>query len=257
MLNEHTKLAIPVDRLNGGSETQMYYHVRHSQRAKRTRIVVTADKIEVVAPFGVSEHRIKAFVSRQQNWIKDAVNRIHNKAKASQTFAPPRYVDGVNVPYQGKQIPLTIKPTSGQNIKLQLHSDQQFIVYLPEHLRENSSELIKQALEKWMKLQIRQHAQLLITKHSGKHQLIPRRIRIKTQKTRWGSCGPQNDINLNWLLMLAPPIVLEYVVVHELCHIKHKNHSKEFWQLVEDHMPDYLNHRHWLKQHGASLMRGL
>lgn len=257
MLNEHTTPAIPVDRLNAESETQMHYHVRRSQRAKRTRIVVTADKIEVVAPFEVPEHRIKAFVARQQNWIKDTVNRIHHKAKATQKFAPARYVDGVNVPYLGQQVPLTIKPTSSKNIRLQLHSDQQFIAYLPEHLQENSSELIKQALEKWMKLQIRQHANLLIAKHSGKHQLIPRCIRIKTQKTRWGSCGPKNDINLNWLLMLAPPIVLEYVVVHELCHIKHKNHSKEFWLLVKDHMPDYLTHRHWLKQHGASLMRGL
>jgi predicted metal-dependent hydrolase len=97
----------------------------------------------------------------------------------------------------------------------------------------------------------------MIDKHSPKHQLYPRSLCIKTQKTRWGSCGPNNDINLNWLLMLAPPVVLEYVVVHELCHIQHKNHSKDFWLLVAKHMPDYLTHRRWLKANGASLMRGL
>jgi predicted metal-dependent hydrolase len=82
-------------------------------------------------------------------------------------------------------------------------------------------------------------------------------LRIKTQKSRWGSCGPNNDINLNWLLMLAPAAALEYVVVHELCHIKHKNHSAAFWQLVAEHLPNYQQQRHWLKQHGARVMQGL
>jgi len=108
-----------------------------------------------------------------------------------------------------------------------------------------------------MKQQARQQAAWLIEKHTAKHHLIPRGLRIKTLKSRWGSCGPHNDINLNWLLMLAPPVIFEYVVIHELCHIKHKNHSKEFWHLVADHMPDYLQHRQWLKQHGSSLMQGL
>ena len=108
-----------------------------------------------------------------------------------------------------------------------------------------------------MKQQARRMALELIEKHCQTHNLLPRNLRIKTQKSRWGSCGPKNDINLNWLLVLAPPLILEYVVVHELCHIKHKNHSKEFWSLVADHMPNFLQHRHWLKQHGAHLMQGL
>jgi len=256
-LNKPSAKAAKIELLTSDNDDPLHYQVRRSQRAKKTRIVVTAEKIEVVAPFEVSEHRIRAFVARQQGWIKDAVNRIQYRAQTAQTLAPARYVEGVTVPYLGKQIPLTIKSSLSKHLKLQLESDRQFIAYIPEQLRENSSDRIRQALETWMRQQIRQHANQLIAKHSGKHQLIPRCIRIKTQKTRWGSCGPKNDINLNWLLMLAPPIVLEYVVVHELCHIKHKNHSKDFWLLVKDHMPDYLIHRHWLKQHGASLMRGL
>ena len=211
----------------------------------------------MVAPIKVSEHHIKSFVNAQQNWIRNAIKRIQDRKHTVKSLAPTQYISGVTVPYQGQQIPLLIKPTSTKHIRAQLRSNEEFVVYLPEYGMENSSDATRQALEKWMKHQIRQQAAQLITKHCTKHQLVPRQLRIKTQKTRWGSCGPKNDINLNWLLMLAPPIILEYVVVHELCHIKHKNHSKDFWQLVAEHMPDYLQHRRWLKAHGASIMHGL
>lgn len=240
------------------NEASLFYTIRRSLRAQKTRIVVTADKIEVVAPPKVSEQRIKSFVNEQQHWIRDAIQRIELRAKALPSLTPTVYVDGANIPYQGRQIPLSIKPTSAKSPRVQLIDGQQFLVYLPASAASgDASNLIKAALAQWMKQQTRLQAGQMIDKHSPKHQLYPRSLRIKTQKTRWGSCGPNNDINLNWLLMLAPPVVLEYVVVHELCHIQHKNHSKDFWLLVAKHMPDYLTHRRWLKANGASLMRGL
>ena len=85
---------------------------------------------------------------------------------------------------------------------------------------------------------------------------VPRTLNIKNQKSRWGSCGIHNDIQINALLIIAPPAVLEYVVVHELCHIQICNHSPQFWALVADHLPDYKTPHHWLKQHGNRLMQG-
>ncbi|MDD5272957.1 MAG: M48 family metallopeptidase, partial [Methylovulum sp.] len=94
----------------------------------------------------------------------------------------------------------------------------------------------------------------LTHQHGAKRQLLPRSVIIKTQKSRWGSCGIHNDININWLLIMAPPEVLEYVVVHELCHIQVRNHSAQFWALVAEHLPDYQSPRQWLKQQGGDLM---
>jgi len=244
--------------LNPNIETPLLYSLRRSERAKNTRIVIKPGKIEVVAPPKVSERRIKAFVEAQQDWIRAAVKRIADRVQAVPTLAPAHYADGACIPFQGRQIPLQIKPTTAKTIRIQLHIDTTFIVYLPTGIaRQQSSELIRLALIRWMKNQARQQASLLIERHARQFGLFPRSLRIKTQKSRWGSCGPQNDINLNWLLMLAPPSALEYVVVHELCHIKHKNHSKDFWQLVAEHFPDYQQQRRWLKQHGAGLMQGL
>ena len=80
-----------------------------------------------------------------------------------------------------------------------------------------------------------------------------RRITIRDQKTRWGSCSSTGTLSFNYRLMFAPPRVLDYVVVHELCHLTHMNHSREFWNLVSAVMPDYQKYKAWLKEHGQEL----
>lgn len=80
------------------------------------------------------------------------------------------------------------------------------------------------------------------------------RITIRDQKTRWGSCSAKGTLSFNWRLMLAPPAILDYVVVHELCHLTHMDHSPAFWQAVESVCPDYRTARKWLKDHGQELV---
>lgn len=78
-------------------------------------------------------------------------------------------------------------------------------------------------------------------------------VTIRDQKTRWGSCSSRGTLSFNYRLIFAPPQVLDYVVVHELCHLTHMNHSKEFWNMVGSVMPDYQTQRKWLKEHGSEL----
>ena len=83
------------------------------------------------------------------------------------------------------------------------------------------------------------------------------RVSIRSQRTRWGSCSGKGNLNFNCLLMLCPEAVRDYVVVHELCHRKHLDHSAEFWAEVAKHCPDYRSHKKWLKDNGASLISRL
>jgi predicted metal-dependent hydrolase len=80
------------------------------------------------------------------------------------------------------------------------------------------------------------------------------RIRIGDQRTRWGSCSPAGTLSFNWRLVLAPPEVLDYVVVHELCHLRVPNHSRRFWELVGRRRPSWREQREWLREHGAELL---
>lgn len=96
-----------------------------------------------------------------------------------------------------------------------------------------------------------------VTHYANQMGVTYGRITIRSQQTRWGSCSSKGNLNFNCLLMLAPEQVIDYVVVHELSHRIHMNHSAAFWKTVEAYMPDYAKWRQWLKDNGASLMAQL
>lgn len=218
---------------------------------------MTTDKIEVVAPLRVSERRIHNFVKSQQDWIETATDKVAKNKQSINKWAPEKYMDGVSVPFRGGYNKIQLKLATSKKVSITF--DQQvFTIYLPVNIAETDRhELIRSGLIDWMKSQAAKDVKSIVDEYARKYNLYPRFIRIKTQKSRWGSCGIHNDINLNWLLILAPPKVMEYVVIHELCHIKERNHSANFWMLVEKHCPDYKEQRNWLKQNGQSVMQGL
>ena len=115
----------------------------------------------------------------------------------------------------------------------------------PALTAEEMRELTRQALED-IPARVARYAPLVGVSYG--------RVTIRNQKTRWGSCSSKGNLNFNCLLMLAPPQVRDYVVVHELCHRKEMNHSPRFWAQVEQVMPDYRPRRQWLKDNGAALM---
>ncbi len=217
---------------------------------------MTPGKVEVVAPTKVVEHKIHQFVLAKQQWIIQALAKIEAKSQQYIKLAPSVYGHGAKIPYQGATYPLAIRPTKLKRIKIEFFGE--FIAHVPDALmvKDHDAE-IREALIRWMKKASLCQVEQLVNHHAERWQLFPQTIKIKTQKSRWGSCGINNDIHINWLLIIAPPEVLEYVVVHELCHIKVRNHSAHFWALVAEHLPDYQSRRHWLKKHGSSLMMGL
>lgn len=243
-MNSKVKQTLPFD-----------YQVRKSARAKKTRIVVTSDKIEVVIPTYSSVKNAHVFVSENQAWINSTWNKLKTKQQY-QSLAPKRYFEGVRVPYLGQQWPLTLVSTKLKRVKIEFNN--QFKAHVPILLvGDDIDSAIRQALIKWLKNSARSQVEMMVAEHQQKHQLKPKSIRIKNQKTRWGSCGIHDDININWVLILADSKILEYVVVHELCHIRHRNHSAKFWSLVAEYLPDYKLQRLWLRENGSILMKGL
>lgn len=116
--------------------------------------------------------------------------------------------------------------------------------YTPQQ-REGLEKRYRQAAKEYFPRRVAYYAQQIGVTYGT--------IRIAGQKTRWGSCSSKGTLSFNWKLMLAPPKVLDYVVVHELCHRKEMNHSPRFWKLVEEIMPDYKEYKQWLKENGNTL----
>ena len=101
---------------------------------------------------------------------------------------------------------------------------------------------------------VRELVAMVIDDEASALRVKPKRVQIRDQRSRWGSCSTTGTLSFNWRLVLAPFEVLDYVVVHELCHMREANHSGRFWKLVEVRRPDWRAQRDWLDQHGPELM---
>ncbi len=209
-----------------------------------------------MVPLRMAEPQVQRFICDNQQWVTRTLDKIAVRMRQIVRLAPEHYRHGVQVPFQGRKYPLLVTATDAARIDITWNDA--FNVALPAPLMVTDySAVLREALILWMQRKAALQANKMVARHAGREQLAPRSLRIKEQKSRWGSCGIHGDINLNWLLMLAPPEILEYVVVHELCHLRHRNHSPDFWRLVGEHLPDYRRQRQWLKENGASLMLGL
>lgn len=161
-----------------------------------------------------------------------------------------------------------------KTISLQITPAGDVIVRCPMRMRDGDIRAFVESKEAWLQSHMPKEIQPVLTEAEVRAlaeeaaNRIPERVRIfaplvgvsygrvtiRSQKTRWGSCSAKGNLNFNCLLMLAPPEVLDYVVVHELCHRKEMNHSSRFWAEVERVCPDYIIHKRWLKEHGNALI---
>lgn len=181
-----------------------------------------------------------------------------------------------------QKISYQIIRSSRKTMSLEIKTDGTILVRAPLGIPKSRIQKFVEEKQEWIlknlvKIQKRDEQREQITRLSALERqhlqnkacvLIPRRvsyfaekigvsygkITLRQQKTRWGSCSANGNLNFNWLLILAPPQVLDYVVVHELCHRKEMNHSPAFWKEVEAILPDYREKRKWLKDNGWRLM---
>lgn len=211
------------------------YQLIRSKR-KSLAIEVKPDASVVVrAPHSLPHAEIESFVKEKSTWIE--AKRIKAEAYLK---ANPSYQDGSLMLYLGETYPIQ-----------QIPGDQTQVDFNGQVLRVSGN--APEAFRQFYRQQFEKVALPRLDYYAKTHQLPYRKVRLKAQKTRWGSCGANNDINLNYLLAMAPISVIDYVLIHELCHTRIKNHSKDFWQLVASIAPDYQQAQTWLKQHGYQL----
>ena len=218
--------------------TKLEYILRESRKAKYKRVEITPDRIEVIVPRGTPPKAVLNFLEEEKNNIFASFLEIENRSKKKETCEPVHYASGAKVLYRGRMEFLYVKKSDVNDITINYRSG--FYICYPDNISEiDKNRVIKKSLEQWMKKKIEYDAKRCVKTYGDKLGLYPEGIRIKDQKHLWASCGKDRIININWQLMRFHKQILEYVVIHELCHLKYRNHSKDFWVLVGSVMPEY------------------
>jgi len=223
--------------------TDIPYTLRRSDVATRARITITPDLVEVVVPSAATEAEIAGVLHRRGAWLFEQTRRMAAVVAASPAIG--RFVSGAKIPYRGRLMRLRVEPTDTTLVEVTFRNG--FIVRYPRSASEAARDmLIESALRLWLRRRLREDAADFVRQHGVPNGLKPKKVRIKEQKHVWGSCGKDRTINLNWCLIFAPKTVLEYAVVHELCHLRHRNHDGSFRTLVGSLLPDWQMRKAWL-----------
>lgn len=218
--------------------------VNRTKRTKSATIKVEEGNVFVVVPRDLEQERITKLLKDKNRWIKEKI-ALHREA---QPKSEKQFVSGEGFSYLGRNYRLKVNKGYYQPIKL---INGRFSITLMAG--SGNGGLIRDSLLSWFK----QHAELKLKEKAKRYAKMIgveySSIGIKTYKSRWGSCSPEGDINFNWKIIMAPNRIVDYVVVHELCHLIHHDHSPKFWREVERTIPNYAECKEWLKQNGAAL----
>jgi predicted metal-dependent hydrolase len=219
------------------------YILKRSRKRKRTislQITRQSDLI-VCAPYFTPASEIKSFIEQKNDWIQKNIQRQkEEKSHAGNKL----YISGEYFYYLGTPYPLEVFSQQNLPAGLVFWSNRFYL-----NCRDGEDRRKSYFIE-WYKRKAREYFTKQVEHLGRRLQLLPRIIRITSAQTRWGSCSAENGLAFSFRLIMAPPAVMDYVIIHELMHIKEKNHSFRFWKLIEAEMPEYKLHRRWLKENG-------
>jgi predicted metal-dependent hydrolase len=226
------------------------YSIRRSNRAKYPRIQLSpVEGITLIIPQRFPEKEIPNVFQQNEKWLLKNLRKLEEKRRK---IPDRKYVFGEIFPYLGKEYSLYITRNGNRYISVML-TDNRLDLALPDAVSPEPR-LIREVLEKWYRLRARAEIVPRVQRFAEEMGVSYKRIAIKNQRTIWGSCSQKGNLNFNFRLVMAPEPVLEYIIVHELAHLKEPNHSPRFWDIVGRVIPEYSIHRKWIKEHGFELI---
>lgn len=227
---------------------QVSYTVRINPRAKHVRIKVDPlDGVKVTMPADTHK-KAHDILQQHATWVLKHIDRLAEQV-------PQRdFADGETLPVLGVEHNLKVIPNANTSITTVKRQDNTLLIRLASDYPEDSQrDHIRKVLERWFRKQARPYLTERTDFWAAKIGVEYQGISIKGQRTRWGSCSVQGHLNYNWKLMMAPPEAIDYLVIHELCHLIEMNHSPAFWAIVESYCLDFAHWKRWLRENAYRL----
>lgn len=211
------------------------YEVRRSDEATQPRIGVDIHGVTAVLP-SASDINPQKLVEDNARWVLEKWRNYeaHRKRAPSRSFE-----EGEEFPYRGSDLPVRVRDVDQSYI----YSDA--FVLSAEDVKEEG---IQDVLEALYRREARSVFEARIEKYADKMDVEPDGLELRNQRTRWASCSPQRTLSFNWRLVMAPDSVIDYVVVHELAHLREPNHTRRFWSIVHQYDSEYEKHVDWLTE---------
>jgi predicted metal-dependent hydrolase len=246
---------------------------RESRRARRLRMEARPGSIRVTVPKGCPPDAVGRFVMGHAEWIAERARSWRELAPPGEGPVDPPFPDpgqdldlnadsdpctegGAtrHLVFRGRRTRFRTLLTAAARPRVAWEASRGLTVHLPDRWpAEDREPRGRRALRRWYDALLGEEADRIIWTEGAPRGLVPREVRFSQPRTRWGSCARNGIIRLNRRLVGAPAPVFRYVVLHEIAHLRHADHSPRFWGLVEELEPDWRTHRHWLREHGMAL----
>ncbi|TAK80415.1 MAG: M48 family peptidase [Dehalococcoidia bacterium] len=241
-MTEHGEVAF-------GNARIRYSVVRSPRRHKTIEVTVEQPGLVTVAvPEGTASERIEATVQRRAGWI------VRHDGATTTPPSPRRFVSGESLPYFGRSVRMFVHPVDGGDVRIRFHH-WQFDVDVPRSLvGEQRYDVIRSAFERWYRVRAQDRLPARVDRVARLLGVNPTAILVRDQRQRWASCSPSGTLRFNWRALMAPPALLDYVVAHELAHLRVRAHTTEYWAAVAQAIPDYRQRRERLRDVGPLLV---
>ncbi len=223
------------------------YTLKRSKRKSIGISISETGEVIVSAPNKLAAKEISKIIDDKSSWIRSKLAIVNQRID---TCSPKKFTTGETFAFLGNEYLLDIT-TNSRQVTI---SNGALSVGISSAAKSSSnSDFIKRKVIHWYREQAQKYIDTNASKYSVAIGVMPEIIKEKAYKRSWGMCHSSGKIYINYKLIMAPAAIIDYVLIHELCHLIHPNHSIDFWNLVEKHCPDYKQRRNWLKEYGYQL----
>jgi len=224
--------------------SRIVFSIKKSKRRKTSEIHVDKKSVEIIVPETKSLSEIKKMVEGKRNWI------LQRQSQLRQEKPGPTYQNNTTVPYLGKNYKLVIKLAQKSDGVSKKNS--RFVISLRS--KRPSKKKTKLLYESWILENSQSILHKAMVRYSRKVGVKPKKIQMKKLRSKWGSLSNDNTININLHLLKADQKIVDYIILHEICHLKIKQHSHHFWSFIEQFDPTYRDKVEWLNNNGKSIL---